>query len=575
MRHIVDPQQNRLFDPFAGLISSAAKSLIANGWQGVLRHCMLQTMPVSKLAKKFSPDMGAPTKELYSMAGLVFLTDFFDWTAKEAAEHYMLNLGVQYALNLDPGTAMSSRSVERYQKLFREEDLAADVFVQVTEALTELLELDVSKQRLDSTHVFSQMATFGCTKLMAVAIKRFLTQVRRHAREHYDALPEALRTRYEVAQSKLFTNPKDFDVRKQTRLHVAEDLHWVIGHFANQPDITNRSTYKMLVRIFGEQCEIVEEKVAIRKATGGNRVQNPSDPDATYGGHKGPGYQIQLSESCSSENEVQLILAALPQTACERDEAAVEPILDQLQQRDALPDEMNADTAYGSDDNVQLAAEYDVELIAPVPGCPPAGLSPNALSIDDFALDERTGHVDACPQSHTPLRVERDEETGKTVVEMAAEVCQGCPLLDLCPIRKTRAGTYEVAFTDKEQRQAARRREQETEVFAERYARRAGIESTNSGLKRRAGMKKLRVRGRGSVYRQLYHKVTGWNMVRAAASEKARAWIKLQVAKCLGGWGSAQTGLMHNAVLASFRRHERVYKRSPSRRIDFFVAAAA
>jgi hypothetical protein len=33
----------------------------------------------------------------------------------------------------------------------------------------------------------------------------------------------------------------------------------------------------------------------------------------------------------------------------------------------------------------------------------------------------------------------------------------------------------------------------------ERYARRSGIESTNSGLKNRLELKRLRVRGRGSV----------------------------------------------------------------------------
>ena len=575
MRHLVDPQQNRLFDVFEGLICPAAQRSISKGWQGVLRHGLLHTMPVAKLARNFSPDFGAPTKELYSMAGLVFLADFFGWTAAEAAEHYMLNLGVQYALNLEPGAAISSRTIERYQKLFREEDLPAAIFAKVTEALTKLLELDVSQQRLDSTHVSSQMATFGCTKLMAVAIKRFLTQVRRHAPALYDALPEALRLRYEVASSKLFTNPQDFDVRKQTRLHVAEDLHWIIAHFAAQPEITNRSTYKMLVRIFGEQCEIVEERVALRKNTGGNRVQNPSDPDATYDGRKGSGYQIQLSETCSAENDVQLILAALPQTACERDEAALEPILEQLRQREVRPQELTADTAYGGDENVQLAAAQGVELIAPIPGCPPAGLSPNALTIDDFALDERTGQVDACPQSHAPLRVQRDAEAGRTVVEMSAEVCAGCPVLALCPIKKTRAGTYAVAFTDKEQRLAARRREQETAVFAERYATRAGVESTNSGLKRRAGMKKLRVRGRGSVFRQLYHKVAGWNMVRAAASEKARAWIAAQVAKCLGGWGSAQRGLTCNAVLAPLDRLKRGPNRSATHGPDFLVALAA
>ena len=51
---------------------------------------------------------------------------------------------------------------------------------EVTVKLVEELELDLSRQRLDSSHVFSTMATFGRTRLMGVTIKRFLTQVKRH-----------------------------------------------------------------------------------------------------------------------------------------------------------------------------------------------------------------------------------------------------------------------------------------------------------------------------------------------------------------------------------------------------------
>ena len=53
------------------------------------------------------------------------------------------------------------------------------------------------------------MASFGRTKLMAVAIKRFLTQVRRHAPELYAALPEEFRRRYEPTESQLFSGAKD------------------------------------------------------------------------------------------------------------------------------------------------------------------------------------------------------------------------------------------------------------------------------------------------------------------------------------------------------------------------------
>ncbi len=145
----------------------------------------------------------------------------------------------------------------------------------MTIGLAEKLELDISRQRLDSTHVFSHMASFGRTRLMAVAIKRFLAQVIRHAPEQYAALPDEFRRRYEPAESQLFAGAKDAEARQRSRQQAAEDLCWTIEHFANCPDMTGRSSYKALVTIFGQQCELSEGKVVVKAKTGGDCVQNP------------------------------------------------------------------------------------------------------------------------------------------------------------------------------------------------------------------------------------------------------------------------------------------------------------
>jgi hypothetical protein len=548
MIHIVDPRQNRLFDPFEGVIPPAGQRIIGSGWQGVVRHLLLALMPVGELAQHFSRQLGAPTKELYSMAGLVFLTDFFGWTAQEAAEAYIFRSDVQYALNLEPGVEVSSRTIERYQKLFRVDELAAQVFHDVTIGLAEKLELNISRQRLDSTHVFSHMASFGRTRLMAVAIKRFLAQVIRHAPEQYAALPDEFRRRYELSESQLFAGAKDAEARQRSRQQAAEDLFWTIEHFADSPDMTGRSSYKALVTIFGQQCELSEGKVVVKAKTGGDCVQNPSDLTATYDAHKGQGYQVQIAETCSPENEVQLITGAIPESAAEPDGEAVVPMLDQLNKSRLLPEEMLADTLYCGDENVRAAADRGVELVGPIPGREPKS-DPEALTLDDFAVDERTGRVEACPQGYTPLVVERNEEAGTTRIEMAAAACEGCPFRTSCPIHKTRDGRYELDFTDKDHRLAGRRREQETPVFADRYRMRSGIESTNSGLKNRLDLKRLRVRGRGSVFRVILHKVTGWNVLRAAASTKMREWVRNEVAQTLKGAESGPTGRLCAFVL--------------------------
>jgi hypothetical protein len=532
MRHTVNPQQGRLFDPFEGVISPLGLDRIHKGWQGIFRTTLLELMPACRLGKHFSATLGRRTKELYSVAGLLFLQEFQNWTVAEAVEAYLFRSDVQFALNLEPGhDEMCERTFERYRALFVEDDSAGQVMHDVTDRLIDLLELDVAKQRLDSTHVFSNMASFGRTRLMAVTIKRFLTQVKRHHLADFEALPAEWRQRYAPSQAQLLSkDSKDADGRARSRQQVAEDLRALIDRFADHADLRDRPSYQALVTVFAQQCEIVEDRVQVRTKTGGACVQNPSDHEATYDGKKGQGYQAQFSETCSDANDVQLIVSALPQTAVESDANALEPVLEDLQQRDLLPEELLADTSYGSDGNVQQASVLGVELVSPVSG--PKAMTTTAdqdtygevaakLTIDDFAVDERTGQVEACPAGRVPLQVVYDVETTTTTIHMSPDDCGACPFRAQCPIKPGKS-TCKVSYTDKQKRLEGRRREQETDVFRQRYAKRSGLESTNSGVKRRLGLGHLRVRGRQAVHHAIYLKVAGWNLLRAAASGQLR-----------------------------------------------------
>ena len=571
MRHTVDPRQGRLFDPFDGIIPPLGRKQIDEGWQGLFRASLLHLMPVRELGAHFDPAIGRPTKELYSVAGLLLLQEMNDWTNAQTTEAYLFRTDVQYALNLEPGQdEMCERTLERYRALFVDDGLAQQVMDSVTATLIERLELNVDRQRLDSTHVFSNMASFGRTRLMAVTIKRFLTQVKRHQAAEYEALPEELRQRYAASQAKLFAGKgQSAEDRAKNRQQVAEDLHELIERFADHPGLRDRPTYQALVTVFEQQCEIVDAKVQVRSKTGGACLQNPSDPDATYDAKKGPGHKVQLSETCSDDNDVQLIVAALPQTAASPDAAALEEVLADLEKKDCLPDTMLADTAFGGDENVQMAAAKGVDLVSPVAGpkgdaaanaeattgetgalpdengmpssnaasaaetSPTAAMEP--LSIDDFAMDERTGKVTACPTGRIPLQTIHDPEAGTATIDMRAADCENCPFRPACPIEKKR-GQYRLTYTDRQRRLEARRQEQKTDVFREEYAKRSGIESTNSGLKRRLGLGKLRVRGRKAVNHAVYLKAAGWNLLRAVASGRLRASALAQLGPARRLW---------------------------------------
>ena len=296
-------------------------------------------------------------------------------------------------------------------------------------------------------------------------------------------------------------------------------MYCLVKLFHGDASHNNRDTYKALERIFYEQCEVAEDVVSVKTKTGCDVMQNPSEPDASYDGHKGPGYQAQIAETCSEENEVQLITSAIPQTACESDSEALDKVLDDLEKNDLLPDVMLADTSYCGDENVQLAESKNVELVGPVAGN--ADYDDEKLSVDDFDIDESSEKVRRCPNGCEPLSSEHDTETGKTRTVMKNSDCAGCEFAGQCPVKKI-AGRYVLVHTARQRRLDARRKEEATEIFPERYKKRGGIEGTNSCLKRKTGLGRLRVRGRPAVFHAIYLKVAGWNILRATACAKMR-----------------------------------------------------
>jgi hypothetical protein len=500
-------------------------------------------MPAERLAKHFDPLLGRPTKELYSMAGLIFVMEFRNWTHEEAADAYMYNVDLQYALNLAPeGQSMCRRTIERYIKLFREDDLAQQIMLDVTSQLVEELESDVSKQRLDSTHIESNMAKFGRIKLMATVIRRFLTQVKRHDEGSYKRLPGHIRDRYEASPNSVFGWKKlEDDAVDELRQSVAEDLCYLVDRYRRNKKHNGRSTYTMLVTVFEQQCEVVDDKVAVKKNTGGNIVVNPSDPDATFDGHKGAGYQVQLAETCSDQNEVQLIMAAIPETAVESDSKALPKLLDHYQEHGHQPDTLYGDTAYGSDSNSeachrgrnlenvedrlkQARGDRDepvIRLVSPPPGTKSSDQEQDAtedateppLTILDFEFSREENRFTKCPAGHELHRAHNSDDCHH--IMMLSTVCRTCRSVARCPLRKD-SMLHDLRISGKDLRLAQRRAKQNTKEFRDEYRIRSGIEATNSCLKQVTGLGRLRVRGRPAVFTSILLKVAGWNILQAA-----------------------------------------------------------
>ena len=101
------------------------------------------------------------------------------------------------------------------------------------------------------------------------------------------------------------------------------------------------------------------------KQVSADSLQSPHDPDVTYSGHKGKGYEVQVAETCHEENATQLIthVEVTPSSGSDTDVSV--PVVDGLAERKVRPDELFADTAYGSGRNAFEASRRGPRR----PGC--------------------------------------------------------------------------------------------------------------------------------------------------------------------------------------------------------------
>jgi hypothetical protein len=374
------------------------------------------------------------------------------------------------------------------------------------------------------------MRKLGRISIFAHTIAKFLVNLKRQHRRLFNSIDQKVIDPYWGQKvMSVFSQVKPSQASK-TLEQVSADLFTLVEQFKNHPSVGCMHSYKLMQRVLAEQCALEssddgDSKVVVKKPAdiASNSLQNPSDPDATYDGHKGQGYQVQVMETYNQHEDpdkkqktLNLITHVAVQTACESDAKALVPAITDTQSRQQAPDELLADTLYGSDDNYQAAATANVSLIAPVH----KGNATNTNHLTGFAFNDQ-GYVIACPAGYKPQRVKYKKKTDRFSAAFSQKHCQGCPRSGQCKLRPGK-NKFFLHYSHKQYRLAARRAYEQSAAFAEAYRWRAGVEATMSEFNRRTGVKKLRVRCMLAVGFAATMKAVGLNLLRAGAVRKAR-----------------------------------------------------
>jgi hypothetical protein len=566
--------------------------LLCNSWAQIFREQIYPLLPAREVANElFCANNGRPSKDVTTYIGLLILQEYRNITDEETVFALATDYSVQYALHIDEfkdeTVYITRKSFWDFKDKVREKKLQDLIFNSVTMGLVELHKVDTSHVRQDSVHIMTNMKSLSRGGLFHRTIDGFLGDLKKQ-------LPEAFNTIDITLSSKYLKDKTGYDyfggVRPSERAglieSMAKDILTLVRMFANDDRVSSMESFCCLQRVLNEQCIILPpsednpiEKVTLKepKDVASDSLQNPSDPDAGYDGHKGKGHQVQIVETfqpvqaegaekdSGDENDLSLILHVKAESAAAHDSDAFKPAIEDLKAKGAKPKVALADTLYGSDENVEYAKSQGVELISPVPGKKTnekntstmesvkdndeteiSSVEPNqtiasedtveteefegsersaesskCFSLADFATDAE-GKITNCPMGHSASTNENKKGTGFNS-NFDLEKCKACPCRDGCPVRigKRKAS---IGYKEKDIRIADRRKEQEQPEFKKKYRKRSGIEATNSVLARKFGIKRLRVRGAKARDLATCFKALALNIWRTASfvSKKAR-----------------------------------------------------
>jgi hypothetical protein len=506
------PPQRPLFSVEAGL-DATKRGRLERTWAHQYRLHALPLIDEVQFARYFDPANGRPNKSVRMVVSLLVLKEMFDLTDVEVLEQLEWNTAWHYALDLTPEEAhLCQKTLHNHRTLLLADDQGAGLFEGTTARLIQAAGLRTGRQRQDSTHILSNIKVLTRLGLFVATLTQFLEALRREHPRLCAQVDEELRGRY-LDREGYFADARSSEAPRRLA-EAALDVYRLVQRFGEHKAVARLEAFALLARLYAEQCvpptSATPERIELQERPSSGSLQSPTDPDVTYG-HKGKGYEVQLTETCAAENPFEAVTAVSVHGANESDQHQVEPALAQTERTCGVaPECLHTDAGYGSGENLVDAKErHGTDVLAPIG----SKASEQHLPVGDFTFDAPGRTVLTCPAGQTPLR-QQPTRAGKTTLAWFAEAtCRKCPLRSQCPVEKRRGGRV-LKFNAESVAVARRRVEQETPAFKEQHKIRSGIEATNSELKRRHGLGKLRVRRRVRVELAVRLKVLALNLKR-------------------------------------------------------------
>ena len=218
-----DPQVSLWQSEF--LVPPKKARRLERSWAEVFRNEAFPLIDEERFAPMYCADNGRPNRAVQTVLGVHLLKEMFNLTDDEALEQLEFNLLWHHALRLDmEETHLPQKTLHNFRVRLMQHDGGRLAFQETTERIIQALGIRTGKQRLDSTHIMSNIATLTRLGLFCETMRLFLRAVSQEHPELRRVVPEGLVRRYLKEEKQ-----KRPTTRTPARGRVAEGLACVPG----------------------------------------------------------------------------------------------------------------------------------------------------------------------------------------------------------------------------------------------------------------------------------------------------------------------------------------------------------
>jgi hypothetical protein len=345
------------------------------------------------------PSRPAPVRVAVNvLVGLEALKAGFGWSDAELYENSCFNLQVRYALGYDRlgDGDFEIRTLYYFRERLSRHNLKAGVnlleqaFEQMTDAQIIDLKVRTGMQRMDSTHIASNIVSASRLQLLVEALQR----VERILNEADTArLAETFAPYLKDSAGHYTYRVKGPQAVREHLQKIGQTLQALLVELKSGYAAEN--AYQVLERIFTDNYHRLASgpQAKENKELTSDCLQSVDDLEATYRtkgtGHY-QGYVANLTETCDPENELQLITQVQVAPNNVDDSQLLAEALPNLTERTDL-DTLVTDGGFGGEASDSALQEHGVTLIqTALRGASP---DPNKFSLADFGIQQdEQGH---------------------------------------------------------------------------------------------------------------------------------------------------------------------------------------